>query len=210
MTDSDGTRRPRPDDSPSPLDEAALEGHSIESLSDYLDRDRQPADPTIESSPAAQHALAALARLRAVAPRVLASEADSYEFPHDHWIARILEQISVQVRAGRDIPVAHDVPTAVLSITEGAVRGLVRDVGDGFGGMLVERVRLDGDIESPGAHAVVTVDIVTFAGTDVAAVGEEFGRAVRSALAKHTELSVTDVVVRVRDTGLTDEEVRDR
>jgi len=210
MTGSDDTRRPRPDGGPSPLDEAAFEGHSIESLSDYLDRDRQPADPTIESSPAAQHALAALARLRAVAPRVLASEADSYEFPHDHWITRILDQISVQVRAGRDIPVAHDVPTAVLSITEGAVRGVVRDVGDGFAGMLVERVRLDGDIESPGARAVVTVDIVTFAGTDVAAVGEEFGRAVRSALAKHTELSVTDVVVRVRDTGLTDEEVRDR
>jgi len=45
---------------------AHLAGHTIEDLSDYLDRGRTPADPTIDDSPECQIALRSLQRLRTV------------------------------------------------------------------------------------------------------------------------------------------------
>ncbi|MCU1483244.1 MAG: hypothetical protein JWQ19_4030, partial [Subtercola sp.] len=149
--------------SPSPLDDATLDGHTVEQLSDYLDRGRQPRDPAIEASPAAQHALAALSRLRAVAPRIIAADAVYFAPKSENWISRILDQIGVQAHAGRDIPIPHDVPGAELSISEGAVRALVREAGDETEGLIVERTRLNGDVETLGAPVDVHVVVSTFA-----------------------------------------------
>jgi uncharacterized alkaline shock family protein YloU len=193
--------------SPSPLD-IHLDGHSVESLSDYLDRGRQPRDAAIESSPAAQHALAALSRLRAVAPRVIVADAEKFAPKNENWISRILDQIGVQAHAGRDIPIPHEVTGAILSISEGAVRALVREVGDNTEGLLVERSRLDGDVETLGSPVEVHVVVSTFEGYDTAAAVSDFQRRVVETLEKHTDLVVSNVTVRVHDTDLTDEDER--
>jgi uncharacterized alkaline shock family protein YloU len=200
---SDTTNQPG---GPSPLDDDALDGHTIESLTDYLERDRLPHDPLIESSPAAQHALAALSRLRAVAPKVILADADHFAPKNDNWITRILDQIGVQAHAGRDIPIVHDVEGAVLSISEGAVRGIIRDTGDATEGLLVERSRLRGDVETPGAPIEIFVVVSTFAGSDATRVIAEFQQRVEEALHNHTSLTITQVIVRVHNTELTEEE----
>jgi hypothetical protein len=197
---------------PSPLDDDDIDGHTIESLSDYLDRGRQPRDPAIEASPAAQNALAALSRLRAVAPRVLVADADAEVFApaNENWIKRILDQIGVQAHAGRDIPIHHDVDGAVLSISEGAVRAIVREVGDDTPGMLVERCRLHGDVETPGAPVDIHVVVSTFEDADANQAIAAFQAGVEAALREHTELTIASITVRVHDTDLTDEEGRER
>jgi hypothetical protein len=195
-------------DTPSPLDEDNLDGHTIESLSDYLDRGREPRDPSIESSPAAQNALAALSRLRAVAPRVIAARADDFAPKNEHWIKRILDQIGVQANAGRDIPIPHDAEGAVLSISEGAVRAIVRDAGDRTEGLLVERCKLEGDVETPGAPIDVRVIVSIFEGADKKAVTEGFRGHVEEALARHTALTVQSITVKVHDTDLDEEDGR--
>jgi uncharacterized alkaline shock family protein YloU len=194
----------------SPFDEEHLDGHTVESLSDYLDRGREPRDPTIESSPAAQNALAALSRLRAVAPHVLVADADQFAPQNENWIKRILDQIGVQAHAGRDIPIRHDVKGAVLTISEGAVRAIVRDVGDRTQGLLVERCRLDGDIETPGSPIKVHVVVSAFEEIDVERVTADFTEHVEEALRMHTDLTVTSVTVRVHDTDLSEEEGRSK
>ncbi|MCU1406526.1 MAG: hypothetical protein JWQ43_2829 [Glaciihabitans sp.] len=199
---NDHTARPT---DPSPLDEDVLDGHTVEALSDYLDRGRQPRDLSIESSPAAQHALAALSRLRTFAPKVILADAEYFAQKNENWISRILDQIGVQAHAGRDIPIPHNIEGASLSISEGAVRAIIRDVGDHTDGLLVERSRLRGDIETLGAPVEVQISVSTFEGVDVAQVIADFQHQVHKALNEHTALAVTNITIRIHDTGLTDE-----
>ena len=203
MTDS---TTPRPDPDASPLEPQNLDGHTIEQLSDYLDRGRLPRDASIETSPGAQHALAALSRLRTIAPKILEAEAAAKPPANDGWIKRILDQIGIQANAGRDIPIESDAPTATLSISEGAVRALVREVGDELSGMFVERARLEGDVETPGAPVAVTVEISVFHGTNPNEVIEQLRVGVTDALATHTELNVSGVTVNVRHPDVRAEE----
>ncbi|RFA18113.1 hypothetical protein [Subtercola boreus] len=193
----------------SPLDETSLDGHTIDELSDYLDRGRLPRDPSIESSAAAQHALAALSRLRAVAPRIIRADAAYFAPKNENWMSRILDQIGVQAHAGRDIPIPYDVPGADLSISEGAVRALVRAAGDDTDGLVVERTQLDGDLETPGAPVEVHVIVSTFADADDARVVPGFRRLVIDTIREHTDLVVTRVTVRVHDSDITDEDLDD-
>jgi hypothetical protein len=199
---------PIPDEPPTPsaLDEQFLDGHTVESLGDYLDRGREPRDPKIESSPAAQNALAALSRLRAVAPRVIAARAEQFAPTNDSWLKRILDQIGVQAHAGRDIPISYDVDGAVLSISEGAVRSLVRDAGDHTDGLIVERCRLDGDVEAPGAPIDIHVVVSTFDGLDEARVTSEFREHVLESLGLHTDLVIASITVRIHSTDLVEGE----
>jgi hypothetical protein len=191
---------------PSPLDDDRLDGFTVDELTDYLDRGRQPRNPAIEASPAAQHALAALSRLRAVAPRIITADAAYFAPKNENWISRILDQIGVQAHAGRDIPIPYDVPGADLSISEGAVRALVREAGDDTDGLLVERTHLDGDIEASGAPVEVHVVVSTFADVDTAKAIAEFQRRVSETLEEHTDLILTGVTVRVHDADLTQDD----
>ena len=191
---------------PSPLDDRHLDGFTVEQLSDYLDHGRQPRDPNIEASAAAQHALAALSRLRAVAPCVIDADAEFFAPKNENWISRILDQIGVQAHAGRDIPIPHDVPGAGLSISEGAVRALVREAGDVTEGLIVERTQLNGDIETPGTPIEVHVVISTYTDVDVAQAVSAFQQRVQDAVREHTTLTLKQVTVRVHDTDVTDED----
>jgi hypothetical protein len=188
---------PPPAGTPSPLDD--LDGFTIEQLSDYLDRGRLPMDPAIEASAAAQHALAALGRLRAVAPKVMEAEAAAAPPRAPSWFKAILEQIGVQANAGRDIPLRHEDPRTLLAITEGAVRAIIRTAGDDLDGLLVERSRLTGNVDERGAPVTVEIDVSLYAGADADLLLAQLGVIVRDALARHTELNVAGVEVRVRD-----------
>lgn len=194
---------------PSPLDDDNLDGFTVDQLSDYLDHGRQPRNPAIEASPAAQHALAALSRLRAVAPRIVEADAEYFAPKHENWISRILDQIGVQAHAGRDIPIIYDVPGAELSISEGAVRALVREAGDETDGLLVERTRLEGDLETLGAPIEVHVVVSTFADASDAHVVPSFRHRVIETVREHTDIVVTRVTVRVHDSDITDEDLDD-
>ncbi len=145
--------------------EADLDGHTIEELSEYLDRGRTPADPSIDESPGCRIALAALVRLRTVSQSLLEADAEaeaaaSVSERDDRWVRRILGSISRDAHAGRDIPVRSDDPRATLVLTEGAVRGMVRAAGDGVGGVLLGRCRLDGDVTVPGNPIGVFIEII--------------------------------------------------
>ena len=195
---NDITPAPRPDPGASPLEPQNLDGHTIEELSDYLDRGRQPRDASIETSPGAQHALAALSRLRTIAPKILEAEAAAKPPANDGWIKRILDQIGIQANSGRDIPIEADAAGATLSISEGAVRALVREVGDELPGMFVERAKLEGEVETPGAPVAVNVEISIFHGTNPTEVMDELRSGVLAALGTHTELNVSEVTITVR------------
>ncbi|HEY8588831.1 MAG TPA: hypothetical protein VIL55_04690 [Naasia sp.] len=183
----------------SALDAAHLDGFTLEELGEYLDSGRQPRDERIESSASAQHALAALSRLRAVAPKVMEAEAAAAPLRAPSWFKAILDQIGVQAHAGRDIPLAHDDARTRLAITEGAVRGLVRAAGDELDGILVEKSRLEGDVETPGSPVTVRVDVSLYTGADADNLLPALRRDIGRTLATHTELNVEEISIRVRD-----------
>ncbi|MBC7725603.1 MAG: Asp23/Gls24 family envelope stress response protein [Burkholderiaceae bacterium] len=179
------------------LDETGLDGHTLDELSDYLDRGRVPADPAIEASPGCQIALRALERVRTVSASLLAGEAR--DTADDGWVATIIGSISLDARAGRDIPVTHSDPSARLSLTEGAVRGLIRAAGDSVGGVLIGRCRLDGDVTIPGEPITVHVDASVFYGERIPDAAQRVRQAIYRDLGRHTELVVEAVDVTVHD-----------
>ncbi|MEV8214181.1 Asp23/Gls24 family envelope stress response protein [Leifsonia sp. NPDC077715] len=179
-----------------------IDGHTLDELSDYLARGRTPADPAIEGSAECRAALEALDRLSRTTRTML--EADAANRPADDgWVARILDGIRLDVQAGRRIPVAHPDPTADLALTEGAVRALIRGVGDGIDGVIVGRTRIDGDVETLGAPVDVHVEISVRYGEPFAELARRMREAVVAELARHAELTVATVDVTVTD-------VRDR
>ncbi|QHC68240.1 Asp23/Gls24 family envelope stress response protein [Rathayibacter oskolensis] len=176
-----------------------FDGHTLDELSDYLDRGRQPYDPSIEGSAACRLALANLTRLNELSARALRRESEREPDRDEVWIAGLLDAIRAEVRSGRDVPVRHPDPTLRLALTEAAVRGMIRRAGDTMGGVIMGRCTLDGDVTTPGA--VIRVD-VTFAlefGLTVAEVGDRLRERIRYALERHTELVVGAIDVTVDD-----------
>ncbi|MWV48050.1 Asp23/Gls24 family envelope stress response protein [Rathayibacter sp. VKM Ac-2803] len=176
-----------------------LDGHTLDELSDYLDRGRQPYDPSIEDSAACRLALANLTRLTELSARALRRESEREPARDEVWIAGLLDAIRTEVRSGRDVPVRHPDPSLRLALTEAAVRGMIRRAGDTMGGVIMGRCTLDGDVATPGA--VIRVD-VTFAlefGLAIAEVTDRLRERIRYALERHTELVVGAIDVTVDD-----------
>ena len=178
-----------------------LDGHTIDELSDYLDRGRLPADPSIEASPECQIALRALERVRAISSSLFVEEAAS-DSGDDSWVSRILGNISLEAHAGRDIPVTHPDPAAHLLITEGAVRGMIRAAGDSVGGVIVGRCRLDGDVTVPGNAVRVHIDASVLFGERIPVAVQRIRQAVLRELSRHTELVVSAIDVTIHDVRL--------
>ncbi|MFD1715731.1 Asp23/Gls24 family envelope stress response protein [Amnibacterium flavum] len=176
-----------------------LDGHTIDELSDYLDRDMTPPDPSIDGSAGCQIALDALERLREVSRAVLLADQAAPVPPDESWVTRVLLGIAVDARAGRDVPLTSTEPGAELAITEGAIRGLIRAAGDTVGGLLIGRVRLDGDVLVPGAPVRVTVDASVGWGQRIPDVVSRIRDAIHTQLLRHTELNVVAIDVNVHD-----------
>lgn len=189
---------------PADLGPADLDGHTIDELADYLDAGMLPADPSIDDSPACQNALAALLRLRQASLGSLEAAAREEPPADDSWISGVLANISLEARAGRDVPLRPEAPTERPVMTEGAIRSLVRRAGDGVSGVVVSRCALDGDVTELAAPVRVEVEVAVVLGTVVSTTADLVRTAVATVLAEQTDLVVEAVDVIVRDV-LTDD-----
>ncbi|WP_310889826.1 hypothetical protein [Clavibacter capsici] len=206
MTDTSGMRPDPPDDGAardgaveSVERDDLVDGRTMEELADYLERGRTPADPAIEGSAACRLALANLARLSELSASGLRREADRDPDRDAAWISGLLDTIGAEVRSGRDVPISHPDPTLRLTITEAAVRGIVRRAGDSMGGVIMGRCVLDGDVATPGAVIRVDVTCALEFPLSVAGVADRLRARIRAALARHTELTVGGIDVTVDD-----------
>lgn len=174
----------------------------IEVFNDYLDRGDYPPRDLLDRSPDHQLTLDALVRFRRVTGALLADDIAAAARREDGWVATILANIHSEARAGRSIPLAHPSSIADLSISEGAVRGLVRAAGDAVSGTLIGACRLEGDVTEPGAPITVAVQASVFWGERIRATAEHIRTAIESTLLLHTELNIVAVDVTVTDVHL--------
>ncbi|WP_065962346.1 Asp23/Gls24 family envelope stress response protein [Curtobacterium sp. UCD-KPL2560] len=181
------------------LEPEDLDGHSIDELADYLDAGMQPADPSIDDSAACQNALAAIIRLRQSSLGSLEAAAAQEPPADESWIGGVLANISLEARAGRDVPLRAESPTERPVMTEGAIRSLVRSAGDVVPGVVIARCSLDGDVVRLGAPVRVTVELAVRAGSPIHDAADRVRSAVAAVLAEQTDLVVEAVDVRVRD-----------
>ncbi|RKR76086.1 hypothetical protein [Frondihabitans australicus] len=175
---------------------------TLERISDYLDAGRLPYDPAIEDDPENQAQLVALARLRSLSARLVEDDADAVPAPDSGWLSGVMERVRREARSGRDLPIAGDDPRAVLQVTEGAVRGLIREAGDGVHGAIVISCVLRGDVSTIGAPVRVEVTISALRGEFVPAMADEVRAAVGLRLAAQTELAVEAIDIVVGDVHL--------
>lgn len=182
-------------------DDERFGAFTLEELSDYLDSDRRPARPDIESDPEAAAALVRLEALRTASRDLLATDvsAAAVSAADDSWIAAVLTSIRTTAHAGRDIPVPDDDPASTLVVTEGALRGLVRALGDEVPGLVVRRTRFTGDVTVPGGAVDVEVSVAVTADGPVHERAEALRLGVEAALAAHAPFAVRSIVVRVAD-----------
>ena len=187
MTDATSPRPPFED----------LDGCTLEQLDDYLDRGRSPADPAIEGSPACRIALAALERLRAMAGTLLEEDAAAAPRDREPWVGEVMSRISIESRAGRRFAFPADLPGVEAVVTEGALRGLVRAIGDSVPGLLTGRVRLRPD--ETGDLVDVEVEANLLLGYSAPAAAAELRERVATLLPQHAPFAVRRVDLRIRD-----------
>ncbi|MDR6172426.1 hypothetical protein [Curtobacterium sp. SORGH_AS_0776] len=176
-----------------------LDGHTIDELADYLDAGMQPADPSIDHSPACQNALAAIVRLRQSSLGSLEAAAEQEAPADESWISGVLANISLEARAGRDVPLRPAAPTERPVMTEGAIRSLVRTAGDAVPDALIARCTLEGDVTELGAPVRIVVEIAVRVGSTIQRVASDIRETVAEVLATETDLLVESVDVVVRD-----------
>lgn len=186
-----------PIDPPGP--DADDENDSVERISEYLEAGRVPYDPSIEEDPEARAILRSLIRLRSLSGELIEADAASLPAPDDSWLKGVLGAVTREARSGRDIPFSSTEPGDRFLITEGAVRGLIRDAGDSVEGVLVGRCSIEGDVTDPGAEVTISLTATVLYGISIADSAEHVRAAVHSALLRHTELTVVSIDVEITD-----------
>lgn len=185
------------------LEPEDLDGYSVDDLSDYLDAGMTPRDPVVDISPACQIALSALARLKALTATFLDEEATAEKPRDDSWMSSLLQNISLESHAGRQIPYRTAELRTELVITEGAVRGLIRAAGDTVYGILVGRSALVGDVTVLDAPITVDVDATIVWRNNIPDAAEQLGHAIERTLASNTDLTVAGITVTITDVHVT-------
>ncbi|MBX0300542.1 Asp23/Gls24 family envelope stress response protein [Cryobacterium sp. 1639] len=174
----------------------------IAHLSDFLDRGESPPDELLNTTPDHRLAYDALTRFRSMAQDILAEEVSELSADADSWVAGILKSIHRESRVGRTIPVSHPSPKAALSLTEGAVRGLIRAAGDAVAGTFIGSCTLDGDVAVPGSPITVNVEASVFWGERMPQTAKRLRDAITTSLLHHTELNIQAVNVTITDVHL--------
>jgi len=174
----------------------------IAELSDYLDRGENPPDDFLNKAPEHRIAFDALTRFRSMAQNILDDDVTAEPERDDSWVTGILKNINREARAGRTIPVSHPSPKASLSLTEGAVRGLIRSAGDGVAGTFIGKCKLDGDVSEPGSPVTVNVEASVFWGERMPKTAQRLRDAITTTLLHHTELNIVAVNVTITDVHL--------
>ena len=181
MSDSAAVLRLEPDD---------LDGHTIDELTDYLEAGCEPADPSIDDSPACRIALDALQRLRELAGEYL-DEASEPAGGRD-WIGAVLAAIPLDARSGRRFPIPTDDLQVSAEVTEGAIRGLVRSIGDDVPGLLVGSVRLGDD-----RPASLTIDVALVHGAPLTDAVAVFRRGLQQVLPEQVPFPIGAIDIHV-------------
>lgn len=131
-------------------------GYDLEALSAYADRGRRPAIAAIDGDPECQAVLDGIDRLGALSQRLVAAETAA-SAPDEGWVRSLLDTISREARAGRDVPFPGGDPATTIAMTEGAIREAVRAAGDAVPGVLVGRVVLRWDDDPRDAELEVAI-----------------------------------------------------
>ncbi|WP_133163824.1 MULTISPECIES: Asp23/Gls24 family envelope stress response protein [Cryobacterium] len=174
----------------------------LEQLSEIMDRGESPTDDFLNKAPENRIAFDALTRFRSMAQNILDDDVASEPERDDSWVTGILSNIHREARAGRSIPVSHSSPKADLSLTEGAVRGLIRSAGDAVAGTFIGRCRLEGDVATPGSPVTVNVEASMFWGERMPQTAQHLREAITTSLLHHTELNIVAVNVTITDVHL--------
>lgn len=172
-------------------------GKTVEELSLYLAAGRTPPDTAIETCPECLNVLESLARLGGLSRELLQRDTDSLAPASDRWIDRVMTAVHDELRAGRDIPIQHPDPHVQITVSEGAVRALLRAVGDEVPGVHVTRTRIDGDVETPGAPVTVSIAIAAEWGHPLQELADAVRTEALDALVRHTDLTVAAIDVTV-------------
>lgn len=176
-----------------------LDGYTLERLADYLDAGRQPYDPGIESSPACRHALAALRRLQDVAADLLDDGDEEDVADEEAWVTRIMGHISLDAHAGADFPLTSDDPDVTLVMTEGALRALIRAVGDDQPGFLIGRVQFHGDLNRPATLLTIRVHVTVRHGIRIPPAVDLLRDEISATVHKHTDFQDLQIDITVQD-----------
>ncbi|MEB4613713.1 hypothetical protein OOT08_03580, partial [Leucobacter sp. M11] len=86
-----------------------------------------------------------------------------------------------------------------LGITEGAIRGLVRAAEQDVPGIIVGRVRLEGEATEPDEPIEVYAEVSIAHGRPIPELVERLRGAIASRLAAHTSLNVIGIDIVVHD-----------
>ncbi|WP_449281349.1 hypothetical protein [Leucobacter sp.] len=172
-------------------------GFTFDELSEYVDGGRDPRRPEIEQNAETRHAVAQLERIRALGGELLVAGTEPEL--DESWFQGVLSRLSREVRAGRDVPISSADESTRLTVSEGALRALIRDTTDALGDAVVGRTRFDGDLTAPGAPIVVHVEVAAYADTRLPDLADRVRGAVWDALQTHTELEVTDIDIAITD-----------
>ncbi len=182
-------------------DDIGGSGFGLDELAAYLERGRTPAIAAIDDNAECQAVLDSLERLGELSRELV--ERDATELPVDEsWLAGILNAIAFEVRAGQDIEFPDAGAGTRLTITEGAVREVVRWAGDSVPDVLVGRVALLGDTGDPTAEIAVEVTISAAFPAPLAERADAVRVAIAGALIAHTPLRVTRIDVTVGEIHL--------
>ena len=179
---------------------AALDcGYTIEQLTAYLEAGGAPVDAHIESCPECLNALEALERVGRLSRDLLADDVTRLPAASDAWFERILTTIHSELRAGRSFPISHPDPRVQITVTEGAVKALLRTTGDSLDGVYISRTQIDGDAETPGAPVQINLTASVRFGIPIPELAEVLRGIAHETLRRHTELNVTAVNIAVED-----------
>ncbi|MEV7663848.1 Asp23/Gls24 family envelope stress response protein [Paenarthrobacter sp. NPDC089316] len=178
----------------------ALEcGHSLAELSAYLDTG-YIADPAhLEACPECQAGLASLRRLSELGNELLASDLADAGTGNDDWMQSILDNLRLELRPGRSIPLRSADPKDALWETEGSVSALIRSVADSLPGTAAGKCRLNGDLTEPGAAITVEVEIAVIYGHSIEERAAALRNALSEMLAVQTELNIQAIDITVTD-----------
>lgn len=189
----------------------ALEcGHSLAELSTYLDTG-EIADPAhLRSCPECQAGLASLRRLSELGSELLSSDLADAGSGHDDWMQSILDNLRLELRPGRNIPLRTENPHDTLWETEGAITALIRSVADALPGTAAGKCRLHGDLaggesntadenSTSGAGIIVDVEIAVVYGHPMEERAAELRRELAKTLAFQTELTIEAINITVTD-----------
>lgn len=185
-----------------PSREFATGAFTLDEISDYLDAGCQPRNEKLEADPEAAHALAQLRRLRGITGQLASQEEQPQQ--QDGWWQKIVDGISAEVAAGREIPVPAKNPSVELAITEGAVKALIRDAADTVTSCIVTKIVFSDSVTVIGDPVTVTLNVsatkeTVTSGTAIATAAEELREAVLQALQTHTVLNIAAIDIQITD-----------